>query len=61
MAFASFPIDPALKSAVAGLNFTVATEVQRQTIPAMLAGIDGVHVCVCAYYFVSCGIQRFTF
>ena len=41
MAFASFPIDPALKSAVAGLNFTVATEVQRQTIPAMLAGIDG--------------------
>lgn len=41
MAFASFPIDPALKSAVAGLNFTLATEVQRQTIPAMLAGVDG--------------------
>ena len=41
MAFASFEIDPALKSAVAGLNFTRATEVQSQTIPAMLAGIDG--------------------
>lgn len=41
MPFASFPIEPALKGAVAALNFTHATEVQRQTIPAMLSGADG--------------------